>query len=539
MPILKNLLFLAVAVTGCMLLVANLVPAKHGKPLTATRPEAYTENDFQQTVDHINQSFRKTWTSEGIQPALEADALAVARRLSLGLMGTVPSLEEIRQIESIPADQRVEWWVDHILQDRRYAEFVAERMARSFVGTENGPFIFFRRRKFVLWLADEIARNRPYDELARDLITAEGLWTDKPATNFVTVTIEQDNKEKENQPDPIRLAGRVTRAFLGLRMDCAQCHDHPFAAWKQNDFEGFAAFFGQTHVGFRGVYDGQGEFEIVDRKTQKKRQVAPKVAFSPELIPEHGTLRQKLAVWVTHERNPYFARSAVNRIWAIMCGQPLVTPIDNLEREGPTPDALDILANDFSTHGYDIARLVRLIASTDVYRRESLSRLDSSEKAEKTWAQFPLTRLRPEQVAGSVLQATSVATIDAESHIFTRLIRFGDQNDFIKRYGDSEDDEFDGRGGTIPQRLVMMNGKMVREKTQGGPFGATTRIDWLAPNDESALETIFLATLTRRPTTLEKESLDSELKEKPFGRGHAIQDLFWALVNSTEFSWNH
>jgi hypothetical protein len=182
---------------------------------------------------------------------------------------------------------------------------------------------------------------------------------------------------------------------------------------------------------------------------------------------------------------------------------------------------------------------VRLIASTDVYRRESLSRLDSSEKAEKTWAQFPLTRLRPEQVAGSVLQATSVATIDAESHIFTRLIRFGDQNDFIKRYGDSEDDEFDGRGGTIPQRLVMMNGKMVREKTQGGPFGATTRIDWLAPNDESALETIFLATLTRRPTTLEKESLDSELKEKPFGRGHAIQDLFWALVNSTEFSWNH
>jgi hypothetical protein len=539
MLLLKNLLFIAVATTGSVILVTNLLPPKHEKPLTFLPPETFQEDSFQQTVSLVNQSFRKTWNSEGIQPALEADSLAVIRRLSLGLMGTVPSLEEIRQIESLPASQRVSWWVDHILHDRRYAEFVAERMARAYVGTENGPFIFFRRRKFVLWLADEIAKNRPYDELARELITTDGLWTDKPATNFITVTIEPDNKKKENQPDPIRLAGRVTRAFLGLRLDCAQCHDHPFAAWKQGDFEGFAAFFGQTHVGFRGVYDGKGDFEIVDRKTQKPRTVEPRVAFSPELLPDQGALRQKLAVWVTHDKNPYFARATVNRFWAIMCGQPLVAPIDNLEREGPIPEALDILAKDFSSHGYDMARLIGVIANSEVYQRESLSRLDSSEMAEKTWAQFPLTRLRPEQVAGAVLQATTVATINAESHILTRLIRYGDQNDFIKRYGDNEDDEFDGRGGTIPQRLVMMNGKMVREKTQGGPFGASTRISWLAPNDESALETVFLAALTRRPTANEKASLENEFKDNPSGRGQAIQDLFWALINSTEFSWNH
>lgn len=540
MLFLKNLLFIVVAIAGSVILVTNLVPPKHEKkPQMFLPPETSQEDSFQQTVSLLNQSFRKTWNSEGIQPALEADSLAVIRRLSLGLMGTVPSLEEIRQIESLPVSQRVSWWVDHILHDRRYAEFVAERMARAYVGTENGPFIFFRRRKFVLWLADEIAKNRPYDELARELITTDGLWTDKPATNFITVTIEPDNKKKQNQPDPIRLAGRVTRAFLGLRLDCAQCHDHPFAPWKQGDFEGFAAFFSQTHVGFRGVYDGKGEFEIVDRKTQKPRTVEPRVAFSPELIPDQGSLRQKLAVWVTHDKNPYFARATVNRFWAIMCGQPLVAPIDNLEREGPIPEALDILAKDFSSHGYDMARLIGVIASSEVYQRESLSRLDSSEMAEKTWAQFPLTRLRPEQVAGAVLQATMVATINAESHILTRLIRYGDQNDFIKRYGDNEDDEFDGRGGTIPQRLVMMNGKMVREKTQGGPFGASTRISWLAPNDESALETLFLAALTRRPTDSEKASLENELKASPSGRGQTIQDLFWALINSTEFSWNH
>lgn len=539
MSLLKNALFLAMVLGGLLALIIQLVPPKHGKALTESHPEAYQTDSFQQTLERVNRAFESNWAKKGVEPALPADEKIVARRLALGLMGTIPSLEEIRQFESLPEGERINWWIDHILQDPRYADFVAERLARAFVGTEDGPFIFFRRRKFVLWLSSEIAKNRPYDEIVREILTTEGLWTDKPATNFITVTIEPDNKEKENQPDPIRLAGRVTRAFLGLRLDCAQCHDHPFAEWKQTDFEGFAAFFGQTHVGFRGVYDGGGQFEILDRKTQKKRPVEPHVAFSPELLPSEGTLRGRMAHWVTHKNNPYFARATVNRVWAILCGQPLVSPIDNLQTEEPIPEALDILAKDFTDHDYDLARLIRLIASTRTYRLDSLSRLDSSEMAEKEWAQFPLTRLRPEQMSGGVLQAASVGTINAESHVMTRLIRFGEQNDFLKRYGDSGDDEFDGRGGTIPQRLVMMNGKMVREKTGGGPFTATTRIHWLSPDDPHALETVFLAVLTRRPTPEERLFFETQWKESKLGRAQEIQDLFWALVNATEFSWNH
>lgn len=534
--VLKNILFVALILGGLAAMGAALVPPKPDRQVA--KPVS-PDDEFKETLNLVDKAFASAWAREGIQPALPADDLTVARRLSLGLTGTIPSLEEVRRIEAMPPGDRLAWWVDHLLKDRRYADFVAERFARTFVGTENGPFIFFRRRKFVLWLAAEIARNRPYDQIVRELITTEGLWTDKPATNFVTVTIEPDNKEKKNQPDPIRLAGRVTRAFLGLRLDCAQCHDHPFSHWKQGDFEGLAAFFGQTHVGFRGVYDGPGEFKVQDRKTQEFRVIEPRVALAPELLPAEGPLRQRLAAWVTHHDNPWFAKAAVNRVWAILCGQPLVTPIDNLEAAETPPEALGILAADFSRNGHDIARLVRLIASTKVYRQESLSRLDSSEKAEKTWASFPLTRLRPEQMAGSVIQAASVATIDAESHLLTRLFRFGEQNDFVKRYGDSGDDEFDGRGGTIPQRLVMMNGKLVREKSQGGPFNTTTRVDWLAGNDQAALEALFLATLTRRPDPEEIAHFSQVLAGKSYGRGHQIQDIFWALVNSTEFSWNH
>lgn len=170
---------------------------------------------------------------------------------------------------------------------------------------------------------------------------------------------------------------------------------------------------------------------------------------------------------------------------------------------------------------------------------QSLSVNDDSVNAEKLWAQFPLGRLRPEQVAGSILQASSVATIDAESHILTRLARFGDQNDFVKRYGDSSDEDFDNRGGTIPQRLVMMNGKLVSEKTKGGPFSATTRIQWLAPSEVKSIEAVFLTALTRRPTAEESDFFEQNLKNSELSKGQQIQDLFWALINSTEFSWNH
>ena len=457
----KNLLFLGLIAGGGFALVINLMPPRHVKARTAYDPVAYQEREFLATINRVDNTFRQTWTTEGVRPALPADDLTIARRLSLGLTGTVPSLEEIRQLESMPPGERIPWWIDHLLQDKRFADYFGERLARAFVGTEDGPFIFFRRRKFVSWLSDEITKNTPYDEIVRRVIATDGLWTDKPATNFVSVTAQQ---EKGNAPDPVRLAGRVTRAFLGLRLDCAQCHNHPFADWKQKDFEGFSAFFGQTHIGFRGIEDGPGEYEVEDLKTQEKRIVEPKVAYSPELLPAEGTLREKLAGWVTHPKNAYFAKTAVNRVWALLCGQPLKAPIDNLQSDVFEPPALQVLADDFASHGHDLRRLIRMIASTQVYQLDSRTDHEVTDAAERTWGLFPLTRLRPEQVAGGVMQASSISTIDAKTHIVFRFFRLVQENDFLKRYGDNGDDEFDGRGGTIPQRLVMMNGQLVGEK---------------------------------------------------------------------------
>jgi hypothetical protein len=532
----RDLLFLGLSGGGFFALGAGLMPPRQPQPLTRFDASAYQAPDFIAIVRRIDASFRHAWSEQKLRSAPPAPDLTAARRLALGLMGTISSLEEIRQFEYLPEDQRLPWWIDHILQDRRFADNFAERFARVFVGTEDGPFIQYRRRRFVAWLSEQFAQNRPYDQLVRDLIVSGGLWTDNPAANFVSVTIQPDNND---QPDPVRLAGRVTRAFLGLRLDCAQCHNHPYAEWKQTDFQSLSAFFGQTHLGFTGIHDGAGEYEVKDRKTQETHTVAPAVPFAGELLPADGNRRWQLACWVTHPQNPYFSRAIVNRVWALMLGRPLVEPVDNLESDTPAPPALDLLADDFAQHGFDLRRLIRVIASTEVFRLDSATEEEASETEEKAWAVFPLTRLRPDQMVGGILQASSIATLDAESHILFRAIRLGQSNDFVKRYGDNGEDDFGGHGGTIPQRLLMMNGTLLDEKTKDSPFNASMRIGWMAADDARAVEAVYLSVLTRRPTPEEAEHFQRFLAESQLSRAQQFEDIFWALLNSTEFSWNH
>jgi hypothetical protein len=455
--------------------------------------------------------------------------------LSLALTGTIPSLREIRSLEAEAPNLGLQASLNSILRDRRYADYFAERLARAYVGTEEGPFLVFRRRRFVSWLSDQLMHNRPYDQIVAELIADEGLWTDRPATNFVTVTFEPDKKD----PNPERLAARVARAFLGVRLDCAQCHDHPFQPWKQKDFQGIAAYFGQAHQGFTGIFDGTGEFQVDKHKTGKPEVIQPQVPFHTELLPQDGSRRRQLARWVTDPRNPALARATVNRIWALMLGRPLLEPVDDLASAREPPRVLVLLADDFAAHGHDLQRLIRIIAATEVFRLDSKVETELTEAHEKVWAAFPITRLRPEQVVGSILQAASLETINRDSPILVRLATAIGEKEFVERYGDTGEDEFAGHGGTIPQRLLMMNGKLIHDKLDDALLSAAARISLLAPSDRSAVETSYLTVLTRRPTSAEAGHFKARLAGTTGERKERVVDLFWTLMNSTEFSWNH
>jgi hypothetical protein len=535
----KNLLFLGVCTAGLLALAASVAPSIESKDRPRVRVE--TES-VRAAAARVDAALEQLWRQSQVEPAGAAPELIVARRMSLALVGTIPSLEDIRHFESLPAGERLDVWLSELLADRRSADYLAERLARAYVGVEDGPFLLFRRRRFVSWLADQLAAGEAYDRVVRHLIADNGLWTDTPAVNFVTVTI---NPGDGNRPDPNRLAARVSRALLGIRIDCAECHDHPFEAWKQSDFEGLAAFFGGTRQSLRGIRDMPGEFEVENRQTGQTSTVAARVPFAPECLPDGGSPRDRLAAWVTHRDNRPFARAAVNRAWAVLFGRPLVEPIDNLALSGTIPAALEILADDFVAHDFDFRRLVAVIAATRAFRQDSrvegeLSADDLATR-EAAWAVFPLTRLRPEQVVGAIQQSASLSTIDYESNILVRFARAIGQSEFVERYGDSGADEFDEHGGTIPQRLLMMNGKIVHDQTKAGlPTNAASQIAAFAPDDAAAIETAMLAVLSRRPNDVEANYFAERLAGTSGGqRTRRLSDLFWTLLNSSEFSWNH
>jgi hypothetical protein len=468
-----------------------------------------------------------------------------ARRVSLGLCGAIPSLEEIRQLESQPEDQREAWWLDHLLADRRTADHLAERLARVWVGTENGPFILYRRRKFVSWLSDQLAANRPYDQIVRELLSSEGIWTDTPAVNFVTVTTDIDGT---GQPSPIRLAARTSRAFLAMRIDCLECHDDFLGTIRlgdpgserggeQADFHRFAAFFSSAKNSLAGVRDradaASYEFTLLDE--DEPTPFEPAVPFSSALLPTSGGSRQRLAHWLTHAENRQFARASVNRFWAILFGQPLVSPLDDIPLTGELPAALDELADDFVRHDYDLQRLLRILAGSQSFHAATGPLTQPLSGPEQFAENFPALRLRPEQVAHSLIQSASFTTLDASAHVLRRLIGSAQELEFMNRYGDFGENEFDARSETVTQRLLLLNGELVREQLEQG-YSSPTRLAALAPNPEKALEILFLVTLTRRPFQPEKIRLLPQLESAwKQDRAARLQDLYWALLNSSEF----
>ena len=543
-----------------ILLLLLVVRAGESPSFEAPASQLTTEDNIEDSVARVNSWLRDHWSREGLKPADVADDLTVLRRLSLALHGTIPSLEEVAAFNADASKDRLERWLLKMLSDDRFPNYFADRLARVLTGVEEGQFVIFRRDRLRAWLSEQLAADRPWDEMTRELIAAEGLWTSHGASNFLTGAFVDGEGLDENV-----LAGRTVRAFLGQRIDCAQCHDHPFDSWKQADFEGLAAFYGQARVMPGGVIDRETEdgkpvvYEVIDPGEEEGRVVEPSVPFNHEWIEDTGNRRQQLATWVTHENNRRFERAIVNRVWGLMFGRAWFDPVDDLphpEDAEEDRDLLDVLGTEFRNHGNSLHFLIKLIAQSDVFRLQSEASWadeDTFALMDDEWAVFPLVRLRPEQMIGSMFQASGVKTIDMDSNMFVRFIRFTNENDFLKEYGDATDDELLQQSGTIPQALLRMNGKFTRELTAPSAFNASNQILKYSGEDKMIIQNCFLACLTRFPTAEEEQvftamlsgaedlseeeeaKLEKAEKPKRFSRGQTVQDIYWMLFNSPRF----
>ena len=499
------------------------------------------------TVEKINADRNQRLNRLGLECSQPADWLTVCRRLSLALVGNGLSLEEIRTLEQIDESKRERMHLENLLQDQRFHHYWAERWSRFLVGTDGGQFIVYRRRRFRIWLAEVFAANQRYDRTVRELLTAEGLWTDKPQVNFLTATFDSN----DGSADPIRLAARTSRVFLGLRIDCLQCHndflgnvnlgDAPeLREGMQQDFHQLAAFFSSAKTnGLQGVRDGEVDYSYKYLNDEKETDVEAGVPFLPGLLPVEGKPRARLAVWVTHPENLQAARAAVSHVWALMFGRAIGETVDNLPLDEPTHPMMDSLARDFVAHGFDLRRLIRVIAASEAFRADSRAEFEITPEHEQSFAVFPLVRLRPEQVAGAIIQAARIKTTDRESSFVLQLLTMTGTNDFVTQYGDIGEDEFNSDSITITQRLLMMNGKLLRELVESNPIlNASKHVGMFAYDTPQTVELLYLSALNRFPTSSEKKHFVSRI-DCSENTDEAIEDLFWVLLNSSELAWNH
>jgi hypothetical protein len=257
----------------------------------------------------------------------------------------------------------------------------------------------------------------------------------------------------------------------------------------------------------------------------------PALPYDPEWAPTVGAPRQRLAGWLTDPRNLPFARETANRVWALLYGQPLHAPVDDLPASTEEPE-LDVLASDFVAHGYDLRRLVLACALARPFG------LAADERP--AWAAFPMTALRPEQVVGSLLQASSVQAVDRDRHLLVRAVRLLRERAFLEEYGDPGESELAPQQDTVARALFRMNGKLTEDVLERGKFGTASRVALLAPSDDSAVDALWLAFLTRHPTAPERSQATRLLVgQKGEERRRALVDIAWGLFNSAELAWNH
>lgn len=541
----RDFFFITALLVGSLSLFAALMSKRRISPSPAFFG-SHQQLEINQIAADVDLLFDHDRNAKNLPVSNQTTELQAARRLSLGLAGTIPSLEEIRMFEKISAPDRWDWWTNRLLDDSRCHDHLAERLTRAFVGVEQGEFFIFRRRKFANWLKNQISEDHPYDEIVKQLIAGNGVWTDQPSVNFLTKTIEAGGINS------VVLAGKTSRAFLGMRIDCLQCHDDFLGnvnlgsaddptGGTQNDFHALAAFFKQAKVDFAGVEDDVKQqpytYQLLD--DSEESQINAEFPFNRHLDQNEPLLRNRLANWVTHPENKPFARATVNRVWAIMTGRPLIQPIDDIPIDGPFPSPMERLADDFIQNGFQLNRLIRIIAATKTFRLESRADFEITAEHEDAWSVFPMTRIRPDQAAAAISQASVMSTMDQTSTILDRLTQLEQKQHFVQRFGDPGEDEFQDRGETVTQRLLMLNGNMIAKRL--GQYSASPqRVSKLAPDAKTAVEVVFLCSLTRRPTLAERARFEPEIdSKKGKQKTKAVVDLYWALLNSAEFRWNH
>ncbi len=509
------------------------------------RPVNVISQSRDEVVAKIDSILDQLWQTNHVDPAPPADEEELLRRVYLDLTGRTPSVHEIRSYLSDRSPNRYEQLVDRLLQNRDHASHLAT-VWRTFLIPDGVDLAAFGGAEgFDRWMAERFGDNEPYDQIVRQLLLAEGrLSRSGPLLFYSAVKL-----------DPDQLASRTARVFLGMRLECAQCHDHPFESWKQEEFWGFAAFFAQ-------ISRPQGELQSVSTvmqvhdvdhgevKLPKTDSVIAPRFLDGRLIASHNlgtnpteSRRQQLANWVTAADNPYFGRATANRVWSVMFGKGIVDPADDfgVRHQPKSPHLLELVAGHFLSSGFDLRELFRTIALTRAYRLSS-GAATTNPVRQDLFAQMNVKPFSAEQVYDCMTVATLLDNVSAADPFAFNVSRYGnsDRALFLSQFRTPTGRSTEYLGG-IPQALTLMNGTLIDNATGLSKSGLLKSLEAPFFTNPQRVEVLYLATLSRRPRPSEwqllsgligKRTSESELREN-------LSDILWALLNSAEFTMNH
>lgn len=483
----------------------------------------------------IDELVAAKWAKANARPAPPADDAEFFRRLCLDLHGRVPSLAQARDFLDDDRPDKRRQWIDELLDGPDAADRYAAHFAnywRSVLLAQANPESRPAGARIEDWLRTELRANAPYDKLAR------GLLTDPAAGSYYTA---YDNKAEN-------VAGSTARLFLGVRLECAQCHDdRSGGSWKQEQFWQYAAFFGRL-PGPR--IDGNRARQVTDSNPGPPRiPIAETGKYADATFPDGAPLdwksgadpRAVLGDWVTRPGNRWFARAAANRLWQHFLGTGLVDPVDGFgadDNPPSHPELLDELAAAFAGHGHDLKFLIRSIVGSQTYQRTS-RQTHPSQADPRLFARMPVRALSGEQLFDSLIEATGYA-VPTEAVGNDPLRRASPRAAFLAKFQGHPDHAVEARA-SIQQALYLMNGDLTTTAAGLDRSRTLAAIAGTGGPPARQVEELFLVVLSRKPTAAEAKRLTAyaESGGPAKDRKQALADVFWALLNSTEFAVNH
>lgn len=506
-----------------------LIP-RQGPPLEPQAPES----------NPIDRAIQQRLRQLRIAPAPLADDASFLRRATLDILGRLPTAEEARHFLRDNASDKRARLVDHLLQQPEYADYWALKWAdllrvdRRALGHKDA-YAYYR------WIHQQFASNRPFDDFARDLITAAGPLRDRPAGHFYSVV-----------KSPGERASTLSQVFLGVRIACAQCHHHPFDRWSQTDYLGFSSYFAPLKRGasIRGpaIFAANSVAQLKHPRTGKQVPAHPLGHSLAEGNREvsRGDLRSELADWMTRPDNPWFARAAANRYWAHFFGRGVVEPVDDLRDTNPpsNPELLDVLAEKLIAADFDLKQLIREITTTKAYQRSTAVNA-TNERDEQNYSRKLLKRLEAEVLFDAVVQVTGVEEKFDGAPYGYRAVQLWDsetKHEFLAQFGRPQrKTACSCERMTTPnvgQVLHLLNSPELSAKITDAKGHVAQWCERLE-NDKALIEELYLTMYARRPVEDEMQTALAHLSETRGSRRENAEDLMWALMNSLEFVFNH